>query len=96
MNDGLAQLYRQPLGLLTDLYQLTMAQGYWKLGRHEEQTAFHMFFRRHPFGGGYTLTAGLYDPEDGARLPVTGCEGCPAGGGPVTAGAAEPGGTQAV
>jgi hypothetical protein len=31
----------------------------------------------------YTLTAGLYDPDDGARLPVTGCEGCPAGGGPV-------------
>ncbi len=26
----------------------------------------------------YTLVAGLYDPESGARLPVTGCDGCPA------------------
>lgn len=34
----------------------------------------------------YTLTAGLYDPDDGARLPVTGCEGCPVGGGRVTGG----------
>jgi hypothetical protein len=25
----------------------------------------------------YTLTAGLYDPQTGARLPVTGCDGCP-------------------
>jgi len=26
----------------------------------------------------YTLMAGLYHPEEGARLPVTGCDGCPA------------------
>ncbi len=25
----------------------------------------------------YTLTAGLYDPQTDARLPVTGCDGCP-------------------
>ncbi len=27
-----SQLYRHSLALLTDLYQLTMAYGYWKLG----------------------------------------------------------------
>jgi len=27
----------------------------------------------------YTLTAGLYHPETGERLPVTGCAGCPPG-----------------
>jgi hypothetical protein len=28
----------------------------------------------------YTLMAGLYDPDSDARLPVTGCDGCPASG----------------
>ena len=45
--------------LLTDLYQLTMAQGLWRLGRAERPAVFHLFFRRAPFGGGYAVTAGL-------------------------------------
>ena len=52
-------IYRMPLGLLTDLYQLTMAYGYWKLGRAEQQAVFHLFFRKTPFQGGYALAAGL-------------------------------------
>jgi len=52
-------IYRMPLGLLTDLYQLTMAYGYWKLGRAERQAVFHLFFRKTPFQGGYALAAGL-------------------------------------
>src|SRR6056297_2355016 len=47
------------LALLTDLYELTMAFGYWKLGRDREQAAFHLFFRGLPFAGGYAVTAGL-------------------------------------
>ncbi|HZN34257.1 MAG TPA: nicotinate phosphoribosyltransferase [Pirellulaceae bacterium] len=47
------------LALLTDLYQLTMAYGYWKLGKAEQRAAFHLYFRRPPFGGGYAVTAGL-------------------------------------
>ncbi len=47
------------LALLTDLYQLTMAQGYWKLGRHQRRAAFHLLFRRPPFAGGYAIAAGL-------------------------------------
>lgn len=48
-----------PLALLTDLYQLTMAYGYWKLGKAEQRAAFHLYFRRPPFAGGYAVTAGL-------------------------------------
>ncbi|MAE65164.1 MAG: nicotinate phosphoribosyltransferase [Phycisphaeraceae bacterium] len=55
----LTATYRTSLGLLTDLYQLTMAYGYWKLGRAEQEAVFHLFFRRPPFQGGFALTAGL-------------------------------------
>lgn len=47
--------------LLTDLYQLTMAAGYWKCGKAEQESVFHLFFRTLPFGGGYALAAGLGD-----------------------------------
>jgi nicotinate phosphoribosyltransferase len=44
--------------LFTDFYELTMAQGYWRLKR-EGHAVFDVFFRHHPFGGGYSLFAGL-------------------------------------
>ena len=46
-------------GLLTDLYQLTMACAYWKEGIHEREAAFHMSFRTPPFHGGFTIACGL-------------------------------------
>ncbi len=55
----LTDIYRTPLALLTDLYQLTMAYGYWKTGRSEQEAVFHLFFRKNPFEGGYTIAAGL-------------------------------------
>jgi nicotinate phosphoribosyltransferase len=45
--------------LLTDLYQLTMAYAHWKNGRHLDPSVFDLFFRKHPFGGEYTIFAGL-------------------------------------
>ncbi|WP_254508340.1 nicotinate phosphoribosyltransferase [Anatilimnocola floriformis] len=57
-------LYNASLALLTDLYQLTMAYGYWKLGRAEQRAVFHLFFRSPPFSGGYTLAAGLQPALD--------------------------------
>jgi nicotinate phosphoribosyltransferase len=45
--------------LLTDLYQLTMAYGYWKWGLHEREAVFHSIFRKNPFGGNYAITCGL-------------------------------------
>ncbi len=55
----LSEIYGTSLSLLTDLYQVTMAYGYWKLGRAEREAAFHLFFRNNPFEGGYTVVAGL-------------------------------------
>ena len=56
---SLAELYRPGLGLVNDFYQLTMAYGYWKSGIAEREAVFHLTFRRCPFGGGYTVAAGL-------------------------------------
>ena len=55
----LADLYKHSLALLTDLYELTMACGYWKLGRADREAAFAVLFRRNPFGGGFTIACGL-------------------------------------
>ncbi|MDR2482840.1 MAG: nicotinate phosphoribosyltransferase [Treponema sp.] len=44
--------------LFTDFYALTMAQGYWKQNLNR-RAAFEMFFRRNPFGGGFSVFAGL-------------------------------------
>ena len=45
--------------LLTDLYQLTMAHGYFRSGRARDEAVFHLFFRKPPFDGGYAISAGL-------------------------------------
>jgi nicotinate phosphoribosyltransferase len=55
----LTELYKPSLGLLTDLYQLTMAYGYWKSGLARREAAFHVTFRDAPFAGGFTVAAGL-------------------------------------
>jgi nicotinate phosphoribosyltransferase len=47
--------------LLTDLYELTMAFGYWKVGKDRDEAVFHLFFRDEPFAGGYAIAAGLAD-----------------------------------
>ncbi len=48
-------------GLLVDLYQLTMGEGYVAEGLAEREATFSLFFRTLPAGWGYALTAGLDD-----------------------------------
>lgn len=55
----LSAVYRPDFGLLTDLYQLTMAAGYYDQRVHERKAIFHLFYRRPPFGGNFALSAGL-------------------------------------
>lgn len=50
---------RQNLTLLTDLYELTMMQGYFKHKDRNETVVFDAFYRNNPCGGGYAIAAGL-------------------------------------
>lgn len=52
------------LALLTDLYELTMAYGYWESGKESDEAAFHLFFRESPFDGGFAIAAGLQSVID--------------------------------
>ena len=55
----LSGLYAPSLALVTDLYQLTMAYGYWQQGLQDREAVFHLYFRKAPFQGGYAVAAGL-------------------------------------
>ncbi len=50
---------RQNLTLLTDLYELTMMQGYFKNKDRNETVIFDAFYRNNPCNGGYAISAGL-------------------------------------
>ncbi len=47
------------LTMLTDFYELTMANGYFKNGFKDTIAYFDMFFRTIPDGGGYVIMAGV-------------------------------------
>jgi len=51
----------QSLGLFTDFYELSMAQGYFLAGKKDEKTVFDYFFRTNPYEGGFLVFAGLAD-----------------------------------
>ena len=46
------------LTLLTDFYELTMMQGYFK-SQNKEKVVFDAFYRKNPCDGGYAIAAGL-------------------------------------
>lgn len=55
MND----LKKRNLTMLTDFYELTMANGYFLNGKGETITQFDMFFRTVPDNGGFAIMAGV-------------------------------------
>ena len=50
---------KQDLTLLTDLYELTMMQGYYYKQSQNETVVFDVFFRQNPCNNGYSICAGL-------------------------------------
>ncbi|MGN6299286.1 MAG: nicotinate phosphoribosyltransferase [Ginsengibacter sp.] len=52
-------------GLYTDMYELAMAEAYFKEKKQDEHACFDYFFRKIPYGGGYVIFCGL-----GELLPV--------------------------
>ena len=53
-----------PTGLLTDLYQLTMAAGYFESGKTQERATFEMFVRHLPHHRNFIVAAGLQQAVD--------------------------------
>ncbi len=45
--------------LMTDFYELTMAQTYFDKKEQDKKVYFDVFFRKNPFNGGYTIMGGL-------------------------------------
>ncbi len=54
-------------GLTTDLYEVTMACGYFNAGMAEHEAAFHVTFRENPFAGQFTVACGLATTIDFLR-----------------------------
>ncbi|MCI7262519.1 MAG: nicotinate phosphoribosyltransferase [Otoolea sp.] len=68
-------MYQRNLTLLTDLYELTMMQGYFKEKDANETVVFDAFYRTNPDGNAFAISAGLeqvieyinnlhFEPED--------------------------------
>ena len=68
-------MYQRNLTLLTDLYELTMIQGYFKEKDANETVVFDAFYRTNPDGNAFAISAGLeqvieyinnlhFEPED--------------------------------
>jgi len=53
--------------LTTDLYEVTMACGYFKAGVTDHQAVFHVTFRENPFAGQFTVACGLATAIDFLR-----------------------------
>ena len=49
------------IGLYTDHYELTMAQGYFLSGKQTTPASFDYFFRKNPYNGGFVIFSGLSD-----------------------------------
>lgn len=53
--------YGRDMALLTDLYQLTMANGYFQTGNHDRKAVFDLFYRSNPDEASFSVFSGLED-----------------------------------
>jgi nicotinate phosphoribosyltransferase len=58
-NNALDSLKLGNRTLDTDLYELTMAAGYFMSGKGEQRACFDLYYRQNPDGGGFCIFAGL-------------------------------------
>ena len=54
----MTQFDARNVSMVMDLYELTMAEGYFKSG-DQPRVAFDVFYRKVPDGGGFAIFAGL-------------------------------------
>lgn len=61
LRDVVVKMQKPNLAMLTDFYEFTMSQAFFKAGDKDKKVYFDVFFRSNPFGGGYTINGGLED-----------------------------------
>ena len=60
-----SEIKKRKLALLTDLYELLMMQGYFKISKFKNKIAvFDVFYRKNPYGNGFCIFAGLTEIID--------------------------------
>lgn len=55
----MGQSEKRNISMVMDLYELTMANGYFNDGAIDKKVAFDVFYRRNPYGSGFSIFAGL-------------------------------------
>lgn len=55
----MTQFDKRNISMMTDLYEMTMAHGYFLGNNEKDRVAFDVFYRKNPDNGGYAVFAGL-------------------------------------
>ncbi len=55
----MSQFDSRNISMMMDLYEMTMANGYFAKGVHDKKVVFDAFYRQNPDGGGFAIFAGL-------------------------------------
>ena len=55
----MTQFDERNISMMMDLYEMTMANGYFNGDENQKRVAFDVFYRKNPDGGGYAVFAGL-------------------------------------
>nr|MCR5453084.1 nicotinate phosphoribosyltransferase [Lachnospiraceae bacterium] len=55
----MTQFDKRNITMMMDLYEMTMANGYFETGQKDEWVSFDVFYRKNPDNGGFAIFAGL-------------------------------------